>query len=143
MLVAFGSFLLPTSQISQGMYRMSRLFLACVECDYSATTHPFPFAQHDLTHSTNNRHASSNTSVLQSKLVLSQRLVELTRNSTLDEVGLRDFLQRLYDRFFSQSPQGTSGIKACHQCDVKHCKYLLLRCIDHISGALTAFKWQC
>ena len=35
---------------------------------------------------------------------LFQKLVEVSRNSTLDEDSLRDYLQALKDRFFVHSP---------------------------------------
>ena len=40
---------------------------------------------------TSRRHVRSDTSSRQSKMILSQRLVELSRNSTLGEESLRDF----------------------------------------------------
>jgi len=42
-------------------------------------------------------------------MILSQRLVELSRNSTLGEESLREFLLELKARFFSSSPHGASG----------------------------------
>jgi hypothetical protein len=61
------------------------------------------------THASVRRHVRSDTSSRQSKIILSQRLIELSRNSTLGEESLREFLHELKARFFSSSPHGMSG----------------------------------